>query len=68
MTIYEGNIRIQSTFALRRIPRYNGHSDNTDSSCKSQPKIVYRRSTEIKPRYYGLSLMRTLTQGPYSVR
>ena len=28
----------------------------------------YRRSTEMNSRYYGFSLMRTLTRGPYSVR
>ena len=28
----------------------------------------YRRLTEINSRYYGLSLMRTLPRGPYSVR
>ena len=32
------------------------------------PKISYRCVTEINSRYYGLSLKRTLTQGPYSVR
>ena len=29
---------------------------------------IYRRLTKINSRYYGLSLMRTLTRGPYSVR
>ena len=33
----------------------------------SQANINYRRLTEINSRYYGLSLMRTLTRGPYSV-
>ena len=37
-------------------------------AAKSQAKTNYRRLTEINPRYYGLSLMRTPTRGPYSVR
>ena len=35
---------------------------------KSQAKIYYRYLTEINSRYYGLSLVRTLTRGPYIVR
>ena len=35
---------------------------------KSPPKISYRCVTEINSSYYGLSVKRTLTQGPYSVR
>ena len=38
------------------------------TAVKSQEKPNYRRLTEINSRYYGLSLMRTLTWGPYSVR
>ena len=34
---------------------------------KSPPKTKYKRLTEINSRYYGLSLKRTLTWGPYSV-
>ena len=50
-----------------------GHPAITDTPiirtvAKSQPKINYRRLTEINCRYYGLSLMRTLTQGPHRVR
>ena len=50
-----------------------GHLAITDTpiirtAAKSQAKIKYRRLTEINSRYYGLSLMRTLTRGPYSVR
>ena len=46
-----------------------GHHANTDApiirtSDKSPAKLHYRRSTEIKSRYYGLSLLRTLTLGP----
>ena len=47
-------------------PCYNGHPDNTDSSqILRQNKL--QTLTEINSHYYGLSLMRTLTQGPYSV-
>ena len=50
-----------------------GHLAITDTpikrtAAKSQEKTNYRRLTEIKSRYYGLSLMRTLTRGPYGVR
>ena len=38
------------------------------TAAKSPAKTNYRRMTEINSRYYGLSLMRTLTRGPYSVR
>ena len=49
-----------------------GHPAITDTpiirtAAKSQAKTTYRRLTEINSRYYGLSLMRTLTQGPYSI-
>ena len=37
------------------------------TAAKSQAKIIYRRLKEINSRYYRLSLMRTLTWGPYSV-
>ena len=37
------------------------------TAAKSQAKINCRRLTDINSRYYGLLLMRTLTQGPYSV-
>ena len=60
------------------LPPYNqlrpwGHLVITDTpiirtSAISQAKIIYRRLTEINSRYYGLSLMRTLTRGPNSVR
>ena len=50
-----------------------GHPAITDTpikrtAAKSQAKINYRRLTEINSPYYGLSLIRTLTRGPYSVR
>ena len=50
-----------------------GHPAITDTpiirtAAKSPAKINYRRLTEINSRYYGLSLMRTLTRGPHSVR
>ena len=38
------------------------------TAAKSQAKINFRRLTEINSHYYGLSVMRTLTRGPYSVR
>ena len=38
------------------------------TAAKSRAKINYRRLTEINSWYYGLSLMRTLTQDPYSIR
>ena len=58
--------QIQSTLALRT-PRYNGHPE-IRLRAKSQAKINYRRLTEMNSRYYGLSLMRTLTRGPNGVR
>ena len=50
-----------------------GHPAITDTpiirtAAKSPAKINNRRLTEINSRYYGLSLMRTLTRGPHSVR
>ena len=50
-----------------------GHPAITDTpiirtAAKSRSKINYRRLTEINSWYYGLSLMRTLTQDPYSIR
>ena len=38
------------------------------TAAESQKKINYRHLTEINFRYYGLSLMRTLTRGASSVR
>ena len=38
------------------------------TAAKSSAKINYRRLTEINSRYYGLSLLRTLTRGPEGVR
>ena len=59
-------------------PGYNqlspcGHLAITDTpiiptATKSPAKINYRRLTEINSRYYGLSLVRTLTCGPEGVR
>ena len=37
------------------------------TAAKSCVKISYRHLTKINSHYYGLSLMRTLTKGPYSV-
>ena len=37
------------------------------TAAKSPTKINYRRLTEINSRYYGLSLLRTLTYGPEGV-
>ena len=50
-----------------------GHPAMTDTPIKrtaanSPAKTNYIRLAEISSRYYGLSLMRTPTQGPYSVR
>ena len=50
-----------------------GHPAITDTpiirtAAKSPAKINNRRLTEINSRYYRLSLMRTLTRGPHSVR
>ena len=50
-----------------------GHLAITDTpikrtAAKSQEKTNYRRLIEINSRYHGLSLMRTLTRGPYGVR
>ena len=38
------------------------------AGCPQGESWLYRRLTEINSRYYGLSLMRTPTRGPYSVR
>ena len=38
------------------------------TAAKSPAKTCYRCLTEINSRYYGHSLMRTLTRGPHSVR
>ena len=38
------------------------------TAAKSLTKTKYRCLTKINSRYYGLSLVRTLTRGPYSVR
>ena len=50
-----------------------GHPVLTDTPiiqivAKCQTKINYSCLTEINSRYYGLSLMRTLTEGPSGVR
>ena len=50
-----------------------GHLAITDTpikrtAAKSQEKTNYRRLIEINSCYHGLSLMRTLTRGPYGVR
>ena len=50
-----------------------GHPSITNTpiirtTAKFPAKTNYRRYTEIKSRYYGLSLMRTLTRGFYIVR
>ena len=49
------------------------HPAKTDTpikrtAAKSPAKTNYRRLTEINSRYYGLSLMGTLTRGPKSFR
>jgi len=38
------------------------------TAAKSEAKRNYRHWTEISSRYYGPSVIRTLTRGPYSVR
>ena len=38
------------------------------TAAKSPAKLNYRHLTEIKSRYYGLSLLRTLIRGPVDVR
>ena len=37
------------------------------TAANSPAKAIYRRLTEINSRFCGLSLMRTLTRGPYNV-
>ena len=58
--------RVQSILALWT-PHYNGYPPKR-TVAKYRSKINYRCLTETHSRYYGLSLMRTLTRGPYSVR
>ena len=55
-----------STLALRT-PRYYRHTANTDG-CKIPIRKFLERLTETISRYYGLSLLRTPTRGPESVR
>ena len=43
------------------------HSPIIRTAAKSPAKINYRRLTKINSRYFGLSLLRTLTRGPESV-
>ena len=53
-----------------KISRINSRLADTPiiwTAAKSRAKINYRCLTEIISRYYRLSLMRTLTQGPYGV-
>ena len=54
---------------LRTLCRYPAKMDTPiiRTAVKSLVKINYRSLTEISFCYYGLSLMRTLTQGPCSV-
>ena len=44
------------------------HTPIIQTAAKSKAKIIYRQLTEINSCYYGLSVMRTLTRGPNSVR
>ena len=67
-----GNLQQKSPFYSQLSPW--GHPAITDTpvmrtTAKSQAKIIiiYKRLTEKNSRCYGLSLMRTLTRGPYSV-
>ena len=67
-----GNLQQKSPFYSQLSPW--GHPAITDTpvmrtTAKSQAKIIiiYKRLTEKNSRWYGLSLMRTLTRGPYSV-
>lgn len=39
----------------------------TRTAAKSQEKLNYRHLTEIYSHYHGLSLIRTLTRGPWCV-
>ena len=47
---------------------YGGQPRLIRTAAKYQAKMNCRRLTDINCRYYGFLLMRTLTQGPYSVR
>ena len=60
------DLKLQAKLALRT-PRYNRHSDNTNSirtAAKYHAKMGYRHLTEINSRYNRLSLIRTLSRGP----
>ena len=58
------------THPLLDIQFYNVMTDTSikRTAAKSPAKTNYRRLTEINTCYYGLSLIRTLPRGPYSVR
>ena len=71
----QSGVRLIEVFNHRNYSQLSpcGHPTITDipikrTVAKSQAKTNYRRLTEINSRYYGLSLMRTLTRGPCSVR
>ena len=64
---------VSSPLRLWYTPPIKTYNVMTDTSIKrtvtkSPAKTNYRHLTEINTRYYGLSLIRTLPRGPYSVR
>ena len=75
---YSNDSSIYSVLPQAILPPYSqlspfGYLAMTDTpiiqiAAKFKAKIIYRRLTEINSRYYGLSVMRTLTRGPNSVR
>ena len=56
-----GSVNIHEHLAITDTPI-------TRAAAKSPAKINYRRLTELNPRYYGHSLLTTLTRGPEGVR
>ena len=61
-------IQIQSSLSPSGNPVITDTLISIWTAAIPQAKINYTRSTEINSHYYRLSQMRTLTQGPYSVR
>ena len=62
---HKGKCMISSIdYLLLHTPNCKPWKWNLLSLCLLNPKISYRHLTEISSRYYGPSLMRTLTRGP----
>ena len=61
-------IQIQSSLSPSGNPVITDTLISIWTAAIPRAKINYTRLTEINSHYYRLSQMRTLTQGPYSIR